>query len=199
MENNRTVIILLCVIIAILIVGVVMFSPLMAKEKSNLAISDKELNVGDSLTVTLSDDDGVAMANQTVKIRLTDKDGITIDEDITTDSKGKAKLKVDEKGKYSVECKFDGDGKYASSSASGNLTVKKASTEVVNEDKTSDSVSASSDSEREEYKITPDGWNPREHEVSREPIGNGNERVNYDDGYMRVVDQDGNILSHGWG
>ena len=74
MENNRTVIILLCVIIAILIVGIVMFSPLMAKEKSNLAISDKELNVGDSLTVTLSDDDGVAMANQTVKIRLTDKD-----------------------------------------------------------------------------------------------------------------------------
>jgi hypothetical protein len=199
MEDNKTVIILLCVIIAILIVGVVMFSPLMAKEKSNLAISDKELNVGDSLTVTLSDDDGVAMANQTVKIRLTDKDGITIDEDITTDSKGKAKLKVDEKGKYSVECKFDGDGKYASSSTAANLTVKKATTEVVNEDKTSDSVSALSDSEREEYKITPDGWNPREHEVSREPIGNGNERVNYDDGYMRVVDQDGNILSHGWG
>ena len=199
MENNKTVIILLCVIIAILIVGIVMFSPLMAKEKSNLAISDKELNVGDSLTVTLSDDDGVAMANQIVKIRLTDKDGITIDEDITTDSKGKAKLKVDEKGKYSVECKFDGDGKYASSSTAANLTVKKATTEVVNEDKTSDSVSALSDSEREEYKITPDGWNPREHEVSREPIGNGNERVNYDDGYMRVVDQDGNILSHGWG
>ena len=198
MENNRTVIILLCVIIAILIVGVVMFSPLMAKEKSNLANSDKELNVGDSLTVTLSDDDGVAMANQIVKIRLTDKDGITIDEDVTTDSKGKAKLKVDEKGKYSVECRFDGDGKYASSSVACNLTVKKATTEIVNEDKTSDSVSASSDSEREEYKITPDGWNPREHEVSREPIGNGNERVNYDDGYMRVVDQDGNILSHGW-
>ena len=199
MENNRTVIILLCVIIAILIVGVVMFSPLMAKEKSNLAISDKELNVGDSLTVTLSDDDGVAMANQTVKIRLTDKDGITIDEDITTDSKGKAKLKVDEKGKYSVECRFDGDNKYASSSTAANLTVKKAATEIVNEDKTSDSVSASSDSEREEYKITPDGWNPREHEVSREPIGNGNERVNYDDGYFVVVDNDGNILSHGWG
>ena len=199
MENNKTVIILLCVIIAILIVGIVMFSPLMAKEKSNLAISDKELNVGDSLTVTLSDDDGVAMANQTVKIRLTDKDGITIDEDVTTDSKGKAKLKVDEKGKYSVECRFDGDGKYASSSTAANLTVKKATTEIVNEDKTSDSVSALSDSEREEYKITPDGWNPREHEVSREPIGNGNERVNYDDGYMRVVDQDGNILSHGWG
>ena len=199
MENNKTVIILLCVIIAILIVGIVMFSPLMAKEKSNLAISDKELNVGDSLTVTLSDDDGVAMANQIVKIRLTDKDGITIDEDVTTDSKGKAKLKVDEKGKYSVECRFDGDGKYASSSTAANLTVKKATTEIVNEDKTSDSVSALSDSEREEYKITPDGWNPREHEVSREPIGNGNERVNYDDGYMRVVDQDGNILSHGWG
>ena len=199
MENNKTVIILLCVIIAILIVGIVMFSPLMAKEKSNLSISDKELNVGDSLTVKLTDENGEPIANQTVKIRLTDKDGVTIDEDATTNSKGKAKLKVDEKGKYSVECRFDGDGKYASSSTAANLTVKKASTEVVSEDKTSDSVSASSDSEREEYQITPDGWNPREHEVSRERIDSERERVNYDDGYFVVVDDDGNILSHGWG
>ena len=118
MEDNKTVIILLCVIIAILIVGAVMFSPLMAKEKSNLAISDKKLNVGDSLTVKLTDESGKPIANQTVKITLTDKDGVTIDEDATTNSKGKAKLKVDEKGKYSVECKFDGDSKYASSSVS---------------------------------------------------------------------------------
>ena len=199
MENNKTVIILLCVIIAILIVGIVMFSPLMAKEKSNLSISDKELNVGDSLTVKLTDENGEPIANQTVKIRLTDKDGVTIDEDATTNSKGKAKLKVDEKGKYSVECRFDGDGKYASSSTAANLTVKKASTEVVNEDKTSNSVSASSNGEREEYQITPDGWNPREHEVSRERIDSERERVNYDDGYFVVVDNDGNILSHGWG
>ena len=100
MENNKTVIILLCVIIAILIVGIVMFSPLMAKEKSNLTILDKKLNVGDSLTVKLTDENGKPIANQTVKIRLTDKDGVTIDEDATTNSKGKAKLKVDEKGKY---------------------------------------------------------------------------------------------------
>ena len=147
MENNKTVIILLCVIIAILIVGIVMFSPLMAKEKSNLSISDKELNVGDSLTVKLTDENGEPIANQTVKITLTDKDGVTIDEDATTNSKGKAKLKVDEKGKYSVECKFDGDSKYASSSASGNLTVKKATTKVVDEEKTNnyDSVSGLSD------------------------------------------------------
>ena len=51
---------------------------------------------------------------------------------------------------------------------------------------------------RQEYDITPDGWNPREHEVSREPIGDGNERVKYDDGYMRVVDKDGNVISHGF-
>ena len=58
--------------------------------------------------------------------------------------------------------------------------------------------SPSQSSEREEYKITPDGWDPKEHEVSREKLDNGYERVNYDDGYMRVVDKDGNIITYGW-
>ena len=34
MEDQKTIIILLCVIVAILVVGVVLFSPLMAKEDS---------------------------------------------------------------------------------------------------------------------------------------------------------------------
>lgn len=57
---------------------------------------------------------------------------------------------------------------------------------------------SSSSGEREEDKITQDGWNPKEHEVSRESLDDGNERVNYDDGYFRVVDKDGNILSYGY-
>ena len=136
MEDNKIIIILLCVIIAILLVGVVVFLQV-AKEDSNLSIADKKLNVGDSLVVKLTDSSGKAIANQTVNVKLTDKDGTVMDEDITTDSKGKAKFKMEENGKYSVECKFDGNGQYASSSTAGNITVKKATTEEVSSKQTS--------------------------------------------------------------
>lgn len=142
MEDNKIIIILLCVIIAILVVGVVVFSQV-TKEGSNLSIANKKLNVGDSLVVKLTDSEGKTIANQTVKVKLTDEDGTVIDEEITTNAEGSAKFKMEEKGKYSVECKFDGNGQYASSSTAGNISVKKATTKEINDEKTSnyDSVS----------------------------------------------------------
>ena len=101
------------------------------------------------MVVVLTDNEGIPIPNETVNIKLTDKDGITIDEDITTNSKGKAKFKMEEKGKYSVECKFDGNSKFASSSTADNITVKKATTEVINEEKTSTTTHTS--------KYAPDG------------------------------------------
>lgn len=136
--ENKNIIIFLIVIIVILAAAVsVTFFQQMTKEKSNLKIPDKTINVGNSLIVSLSDSQGNPIANETIKIKLTDKDGITIDEKIKTNSKGKAKFKMTEKGKYSVECKFDGNGKYSSSSVSGNVSVKEATTKVVNNEKTS--------------------------------------------------------------
>lgn len=142
MEDNRIIIILLCIIIAILVVGIFVFSQA-AKEDSNLSIADKKISVGDSLVVKLTDSNGKAIANQTVNIKLKDKDGTTINEDITTNSKGKAKLKIEKNGKYSAECSFGGNGQYASSSTSGNITVKKATTEEVSDEKTSNYNSVS--------------------------------------------------------
>ena len=142
MEDNKIIIILLCVIIAVLVIGVVVFSQV-TKEDSNLSIADKKLTVGDSLVVKLTDSKGKTIANQTVKVKLTDEDGTVIDEDITTNAKGSAKFKMEEKGKYSVECKFDGNGQYASSSTAGNISVKKATTKEVSEEKTSNYNSVS--------------------------------------------------------
>ena len=142
MEDNRIIIILLCIIIAILVVGIFVFSQA-AKEDSNLSIADKKISVGDSLVVKLTDSNGKAIANQTVNIKLKDKDGTTINEDITSNSKGKAKLKIEKNGKYSAECSFGGNGQYASSSTSGNITVKKATTEEVSDEKTSNYNSVS--------------------------------------------------------
>ena len=136
MDNQKTIIVLLCIIIAILVVGVVVFSPLMAKEDSALTINDKKINVGDSLTVKLTDKNGNPIANQTVNIKLTDKEGITIDEDVVTNSKGNAKFKMEEKGKYSVECSFKGSDKYSASALNDNISVKKVKTNVISQEKT---------------------------------------------------------------
>ena len=58
-------------------------------------------------------------------------------------------------------------------------------------------VVAKNDSEKQ-YQKTINGWNPKDHEVSREDLGDGLVRINYDDGYSRVIDEDGNVLSYGY-
>ncbi|MBS7258626.1 MAG: hypothetical protein KIG63_09325, partial [Methanobrevibacter sp.] len=81
--ENKNIIIILIVIIVILAAAVgVMFSQQIAKEKSNLKIADKKINVGDSLVVVLTDSHGNPIENETISIKLTDNDGITIDEKI---------------------------------------------------------------------------------------------------------------------
>ena len=136
MNNQKTIIVILCIIIVILIVCVAIFALPMFKEESKLAIADKTINEGGKLVVVLTDAHGIGLPNATINIKLTDQDGITIDEDVTTNDKGKAKLKVEEKGKYSVECNFKGEGKYAACSLSDNIKVKKPKTEVVKEEQT---------------------------------------------------------------
>ena len=143
MDNSKIIIILLCVIVALL-VGILIFSPLLAKEDSNLVIADEKINVGDSLVVKLTDANGNPISNETVHIKLTDKKGMVTNEDVTTNSKGKAKFKMEEKGKYSVECSFDGNGKYASSLTAGNVSVKKPTTKLTSEEQTSTSTDSGS-------------------------------------------------------
>ena len=143
MESKNIIIILIVIIVVLAAAVGVLFSQQMAKEKSNLKISDKSINVGDALVVVLTDNQGNPIANETINIKLTDKDGVSIDEKIKTNSKGKAKFKMEEKGKYSVECKFNGNDKYASTSIADNITVKKATTKTVSQKQTSTDTSSS--------------------------------------------------------
>lgn len=77
-----------------------------------------------------------------------------------------------------------------------NTTIK--TQQSSNNKKQSSSNSQKSSTQREEDKITPDGWNPKKHETYREDIGDGYQRVHYDDGYFRVVNKKGDILSYGY-
>lgn len=88
---------------------------------------------------------------------------------------------------------------------SNSVATKKSVKKVKTQDKTEKKVAekkvnvsdAKKDSVRAEDK-TVNGWNPKDHEVSREDLGDGMQRVTYDDGYHRVVDEDGNVLSYGY-
>ena len=198
--ENRNIIIMLLVVIAILAVavGVMMFNQSHAKEATKIKItSDKEQYEGGKLSVELKDLNGTALSKEVVNVTITDKKGkVVVDDVVKTNSKGKAKLDLDlKKGKYNVTVTYGGNENYTGTNATQKLNIKEKVTEAVKPQ----SSSSQSSSHRQEYDITPDGWNPREHEVSREPIGDGNERVKYDDGYMRVVDKDGNVISHGFG
>ena len=52
-------------------------------------------------------------------------------------------------------------------------------------------------SEKEINKII-NGWDPKKHEVSRKDLGNGFYRISYDDGYFRLVNKDGKIITYGY-
>ena len=147
MENQKIIIALLVIIIAILVVGIVIFSPFGAKEDTNLAISKEKINEGDSFAVKLTDSKGNAITNATVNIKFTDNEGTITEKNITTYANGNAKFEMKNEGKYSVECVFDGENKYASSSTVGNLTVKKVQTESVSQESSSTTSSSDPDDE----------------------------------------------------
>lgn len=135
--ENRKIILILLVIIAVLAVALGAVFLEISKQDTKLAISHKTINVGDSLVVVLADEHGNPISNETVKIKITDKNGQAKEKDVKTNSKGKAKLKVEQEGKYSVLATFNGNVNHAASSLSDNIDVEKPSTELVSEDKSS--------------------------------------------------------------
>ena len=143
MDNQKIIIVLLCIIAAILVVGIAMVTTL-GKESSKIEFDGNSISAGDSLHVKLTGAKGNPIGNETVSIKLKNKDGGSdINENIVTDSDGNANLKIDEKGHYDVEVSFSGNAKFSSSSASGSVNVSEATTKLVGEDKTSTATHAS--------------------------------------------------------
>lgn len=97
---------------------------LVASFKIDTSISASNANVdyGADLIVTLKDDGGNALSNKPVSIELNGKQYAK-----TTDGKGQAKLTVTlAPGTYPASLTFLGDDRYAKSTSSVNVVVKKA-------------------------------------------------------------------------
>lgn len=156
------------------------------------------LTEGDSLILKLNDENGSAIPNQKIEINLTHKDnGITENFTLKTNSNGECKLEDLPAGNFSLIAKYYGSKHYKESTISGDLTVNKKAS---NSNNKTNSSNADKNKYKSDYKVDDviNGWDPSEHEVSREDLGDGTTRITYDDGYFRIVDEDGNILTYGY-
>ena len=133
MENDKIIICLLVVIVILLLAGLVAIMPHANKQNTNLTFANgPELNEGDSIQIRLTDANGTALANQTVNITVTDKDGNRDYHSAVTNGEGIAALKLDKSdGQYNVIVSYNGNDNYLNCSLVQQFTVKKAVTESV--------------------------------------------------------------------
>lgn len=198
MDNNKLIIVVLIAIIAILLVSLVAMMPNMNKQETKLTLLNSSISEGDNIEIRLSDADGICLSDETINFKLTGDDGVVISEDVTTDSEGKAKLKVEEAGKYSLDCTFKGEGEYSSCSLSENIEVEKATTEVVSESSADNYPEYNPDLGY--YRSTGIG----ESEMKVVELASGRYVIIAGDGYFDYGGQDaqgniirGNFLGHG--
>ena len=190
--NTRDIIYICATIIIILAIGMFVLSNPFggAGETAILTMeSNQHLNEGDSLILKLSDEDGNAISGERIEINLTHaSNGVTENFTLKTNANGECKLEDLIADNFTLSAKYNGNNEYAPATLAGTIYVKKLA------------QSSSSDKYKTDNKVDDvvNGWDPSEHEVSREDLGDGTYRITYDDGYFRIVDEDGNILTYGY-
>ena len=196
--NSRDIIIVCGTIILLLLIGIFVMFGMNGEEQTSILTmtSSSSLTEGDSLVLKLNDENGSAIAGQRIEINLTHaSNGITENFTLKTNEKGECKLEDLIADNFTVLAKYYGNKEYKPATLSGQIHVKKkVSNTIINTNTNTD------DKYKTDNKVDDviDGWDPSEHEVSREALGDGTYRITYDDGYFRIVDEDGNILTYGY-
>lgn len=148
MENkNKLIIIALMVVIVALLAGILISMPSLSKTEAQLeVIGNDTLVEGDNLQIKLTDANGVALANQTVKITFADKKNSTSDYSVVTNDEGVGELKLDKNaGEYDVTVTYDGNDNYNGCDATKKITIEE---KVVEAQSTGSGSSLSSESSR---------------------------------------------------
>lgn len=202
METKNLIII--CVTLIILVcLGLFLISHMNGQEETHITIlTSQYLTEGDTLKLKLCDKDGKGIADQKISLKIQSKDG-NFNDDIVikTDEKGESQIQNLQRGNYTLIAKYDGTSQYEGYGLTYEFIVSPK--EVEQSSKTTSTITTATSNNGDyasDYKADDviDGWDPSEHEVSREYLGEGEYRVNYDDGYSRVIDSDGNVLSYGY-
>lgn len=194
--NSRDIIIICATAIILLAIGIfIMANPFGgAGETAILTMESKQqLNEGDSLILKLSDENKTAISGERIEINLTHgSNGVTENFTLKTNENGECRLEDLIADNFTLSAKFNGNKDYKPAMITGTIYVKKKANPS--------SQTSRSDKYKTDNKADDviDGWDPKEHEVSREDLGDGTYRITYDDGYFRIVDEDGNILTYGY-
>lgn len=206
METNKIIIIGLVAVIAVLLVLIgLTVIPNMIKEDCSLEItSPDQLKDNENLTIKLSDSKNNPIGDKNIKISLNNTEY-----NVKTDSNGTASLALSEDniGTYNVTCTFKGDDKYKESSTSKEITVESSVTQATQSTSAGNPIEDNRPKNDPNYKgYTPNhesevvnGWNPAEHETYRETLSDGTVKIHYDDGYFRIVDKNGYVITYGFG
>ena len=189
--NSRDIIIICTTVIILLAIGIfLMANPFGSGETAILTMeSSQSLTEGDSLILKLSDENKTPIAGQRIDINLTHgSNGITENFTLKTNENGECRLEDLIADNFTLSAKYNGNKNYKQATLSGNIYVKKKAS------------ASNNDKYKTDNKVDDviDGWDPKEHEVSREDLGDGTYRITYDDGYFRIVDEEGNILTYGY-
>lgn len=127
MDKNKIIILALIVIIVALLVGMAaMVLPNMNKQDTKLTFkTNSTITEGDSLKIKLTDANDTAIANQTVNITITDKDGSNSYYSVVTNQNGTGKLEIHKSpGKYNVTITYGGNDKYKGCNATKEITIE---------------------------------------------------------------------------
>lgn len=208
MENDKIIITLsIIIIILVVIIGVFLVNANFTKEDTSITVSgNSTLYKGEPLTVKLSDKNGNGIGNQNITVTLTNSNGSVSEYNTITDNNGEGKIaiNVNNSGQYTANIKYGGNNKYKESSITQGIIIN----DIVGNTTTNESTGNKSLNGNPKYKQsdngvhqeseTIDGWDPSEHEVSREELSDGNHKIHYDDGYYRICDKDGNVITYGY-
>lgn len=208
-KNQKIIIALLVIIIAILAAGLITFMAHgFGSEDCKITINcEKTMKNGDDVTFKLTDLNKTPIANATISVKLIK--GNNIEEyNLSTNSKGKSVLTLTDMddGKYKIECSFSGNNHYKSANAtkqfkySNEVTASSSSSSnPIDDNRPTNDINYKGYTPYHESEVTSDGWNPREHEVSREKMPDGTVKIHYDDNYFRLVDENGYVITYGYG
>ena len=132
MNNDKIIIILLVIFVAILVAGMVLFNPF--KTQSMVSItSSSELNEGDELSIRLTDSNSAPIPNQKVQINFKDSNGAVTQKSVTTNGEGVGVISLSDlaSGQYSVNVTYEGNSTFKGSDTSQNLNIKQTVTQSV--------------------------------------------------------------------
>ena len=129
MDQKKIILALIVVIIALIVVGMLLFNPIHAKQNTSIQIkSSTTLHAGDEVKIQLTNESNVPIGSQAVNITVIGSDFENHRQVVTNDS-GEASWALDENltaGTYTVQVTYGGNENYTESNVTGTVEIGEA-------------------------------------------------------------------------